>query len=281
MLLACAVWFALSSAQAADAERVPPPVMLAKAYRGDIALADYWVSEKLDGVRGYWDGEHLITRGGAVIAAPDWFTAAWPRTRLDGELWAGRGRFETASAVVRKQMPDAEAWRELSYRVFDVPDDPRPFTQRLDALRQIVAATASPRLRAVEQYRVNDADALRRELERIVALGGEGLVLHRGDSLYSAGRSDDLLKLKPYDDAEARVIAHVPGQGKYTGLLGALLVETPAGVRFSIGTGFSDAQRRVPPPPGCLITYRHRGVTSKGVPRFASFLRVRDDEPAP
>jgi DNA ligase-1 len=44
-----------------------------------------------------------------------------------------------------------------------------------------------------------------------------------------------------------------------------------------LGTGFTDAQRAAPPAIGTWVTYRYRGTTDKGVPRFASFLRVRED----
>jgi DNA ligase-1 len=102
-------------------------------------------------------------------------------------------------------------------------------------------------------------------------------MLHRADAPYRGQRSDDLLKVKLHDDAEARVVAHVPGQGKHAGRLGALLVETPQGQRFRLGTGFTDAQRDQPPPVGATVTYRYRGLNESGVPRFASFVRVRAD----
>lgn len=103
-------------------------------------------------------------------------------------------------------------------------------------------------------------------------------MLHRADAAWQTGRSDVLLKMKPQHDTEAVVVAHVPGKGKYEGMLGALVVETPEGRRFRLGTGFSDAQRKAPPPVGSTVTYRYRDVTANGVPRFASFLRVRERE---
>ena len=102
-------------------------------------------------------------------------------------------------------------------------------------------------------------------------------MLRQAESQYEPGRSPTLLKVKPYDDAEATVIGHLPGKGKFAGKLGSLRVRTPAGREFSVGTGFTDAQRESPPPVGTVITYRFRGLTSKGLPRFASFLRVRKD----
>ncbi|MDY6948586.1 MAG: DNA ligase, partial [Pseudomonadota bacterium] len=124
---------------------------------------------------------------------------------------------------------------------------------------------------------VADEAALHRHLDAIAAAGGEGVMLHREDSLYRAERSDDLLKLKPYQDAEARVVAHLPGQGKYLGMLGALLVRAADGTQFRIGTGFTDEQRRQPPPVGSWVTYSYHDRTGRGIPRFARFLRARPD----
>jgi DNA ligase 1 len=55
-------------------------------------------------------------------------------------------------------------------------------------------------------------------------------------------------------------------------------VETPEGVRFKLGTGLTDAQRKNPPAIGSVVTYRYRDVTPAGKPRFASFLRMHGDE---
>ena len=263
-----------------SAEFAPPPVMLANIYHADTKLADYWVSEKLDGVRGYWDGEKLLTRGGELISAPGWFTAGWPKIPMDGELWVGRGKFaETVSIVLRQTVDDA-GWRKIRFMVFDLPAHPGIFTERNEALKTLLAGVALPWVRQVEQLKVADHVQLRATLDRVVKNGGEGLMLHRGVSLYRAERSDDLLKLKPYQDAEAKVVGHLPGKGKHSGMLGALLVETAAGVQFRIGTGFSDADRRNPPPLGSWVTYRFTGLNEKsGIPRFARFMRVRADMP--
>jgi len=256
----------------------PPPLTLANLYRADIPLADYWVSEKLDGVRGYWDGRQLLTRGGERIHAPAWFTAGWPAIPLDGELWAGRGRFAQAVSTIRQAVPDDAAWREIKFMLFDLPAHPGSFSERDAELGRIVATINQPRVRHVEQFSVKNVAALRAALDRTVKQGGEGLMLHRGSALYRAARNDDLLKLKPYLDAEARVIAYLPGQGKYAGMLGALEVETEAGLRFRLGSGLSAAERRAPPPLGCWVTYRYNGVDAKtGIPRFARFMRLRGD----
>jgi DNA ligase 1 len=253
-----------------------PSLMLANVYRPGIYLADYWVSEKMDGVRGYWDGEKLLTRGGQTIITPFWFTANWPKVAMDGELWAGRDQFNFAVSTVRQQTPDDAAWRKMRFMVFDLPAHDGRFDQRLPALQSLIGKLGIPWVQAVRQSKVSDHAALQRMLVLIVKQGGEGLMLHRGASFYRGLRSDDLLKVKTHEDTEAKVIAHIPGKGKYQGMLGALLLETADGLRFRLGTGFSDEQRRQPPALGTMVTYRFRGLHPSGIPRFASFMRVHE-----
>lgn len=257
----------------------PPALMLANVYRPGTPLAAYWVSEKYDGLRAVWDGQRLRTRGGETIVAPAWFTAGWPAESMDGELWAGRGRFEEALSTIRQQAPSEEAWRRVRFMVFDLPNHPGPFSDRITTYHGLVSRIDQPWVRAVTQERVASHAALMARLDRLVKDGGEGLMLHRGDAPYRGIRSDDLLKVKTHDDAEARVVARLPGQGRHAGRMGALLVETPKGLRFRLGTGFTDTQREQPPAVGEWVTYRFRGVNASGVPRFASFVRVRPDLP--
>ena len=254
-----------------------PALMLADVYRAGMPLADYWVSEKYDGVRGYWDGTQLWTRGGERVLAPAWFIAALPKRPLDGELWAGRGRFNHAVSTVRSQTPDDKAWREMRFMVFDLPAEPGDFTTRLAVLRKLLPLPEAPWIVPVAQQRATTHADLKALLDKTVRLGGEGLVLHRGASLYKGERNADLLKFKPHDDAEAKVVGHVAGRGKHEGRLGALLVEMPDGQRFKLGGGFTDAQRETPPAVGSTVTYRYNGTNPGGLPRFARFVRLRED----
>ncbi|MCA3252342.1 MAG: DNA ligase [Pseudomonadota bacterium] len=255
-----------------------PGVMLARVAPDDIDPVGHLVSEKLDGVRALWDGRRLWFRSGLPILAPHWFVERLPPVPLDGELWLGRGRFEQLAAAVRRAAAVDAEWRALRYEVFDLPSAAGPFAARAARLREIVRLQRFDALHAVEQSALADRAALRRRLDEVLAAGGEGLMLHRADAPWRAGRSDALLKLKRLFDAEAVVVAHVPGRGRHAGRLGALQVRTPEGVEFLLGTGFSDAERAAPPPPGSVVTYVFRGRTAGGVPRFASFLRVRDPD---
>ncbi len=262
-------WGRLPEAHAA------PALLLAQPAPTGIDPTGYLVSEKFDGVRAVWDGCVLRFRSGLAIAAPEAFVERLPAVPLDGELWLGRGRFEALSGLVRRQSPDAAAWQQLRYMVFDLPGEPGDFASRAMRIAARVRHSGFAQLQAVEQVRLASPQALRRRLDEVVAAGGEGLMLHRADARYETGRSASLLKLKPLHDAEARVLGHLAGQGRHAGRLGALRVCTGQGVEFLLGTGFSDAQRERPPGVGELVSFTHHGFSADGVPRFASFLRVR------
>ena len=264
-------------ARAGGGAEAQPGLALANVYREGVDIKSYWVSEKLDGVRARWDGAVLRSRRGNPFNAPPWFVEGFPDVPLDGELWAGRGTFERLSGTVRRVVPDDDAWRGVRFLVFDLPAHPADFNGRLRRLQELFGSRRSPYIGLVEQFRVADHAALMAALDRVVAAGGEGLMLHDGNARYRAGRTDDLLKVKRHDDAEAVVVAHLPGRGRFAGLLGSLLVETPDGRRFRLGTGFSVEERRRPPPVGATVTYKYFGLTRNGIPRFASFLRIRPD----
>jgi DNA ligase-1 len=256
-----------------------PDILLANVYHDDINVGQYLVSEKLDGVRAVWDGEQLFFRSGRPVNAPRWFIAALPKTPLDGELWLARGKgsFERLSGIVHRQTPVDAEWRQVRYMLFELPGGAGDFRERAERLQQITEHVAVPWLQAVAQEPVADRQALQARLKAVLRAGGEGLMLHRADAPYQTGRSDTLLKLKPWLDDEAVVIAHLPGRGKYRGQLGALRLRRPDGREFSLGTGFTDAQRRAPPPVGSTVTYRYRQLTAGGLPRFARFLRVWEE----
>lgn len=260
----------------AVAEKAGPPMLLANVWNPSIDPTGWWISEKYDGLRGYWDGRKLWTRKGTAIQAPDYFLAELPKDiSLDGELWIGRGKFEETLSTVLSQTP-GERWKRVQFMVFDAPKAEGTFEARV-AFVQATLSKENQQAKPVPQYLCKGTAHLLAERDRVVGLGGEGLMLRQPESTYETRRSPTLLKVKPHDDAEAKVIAHLPGKGKYAGKLGALRVEMGDGVEFSIGTGFTDAQRESPPPVGSVITYRFRGLTAKGLPRFPSFLRMRRD----
>ena len=261
-------------------KRLPKPdIQLASRYQTNIVISDYLVSEKLDGVRARWSGQHLITRGGHIISTPSWFTNGFPKQALDGELWIARNRFDDVSAIVRRNIADDIKWKSVTFQVFDLPMSSKTFAERYEQLRQIVNESTSPFLFFIAQKQLANKRQLHQWLDDVEAQEGEGLMLHHKQARYEHKRSKNLLKLKKVYDAEARVVEHIEGRGKYQGMLGAMLMETDSGIRFKLGSGLSDELRQNPPPIGSLVTYQYYGITKKGKPRFASFLRMRASRP--
>ena len=274
-----AAWSLISTLSSVDLVNAAsaPALLLANELGPNVDPAKYLVSEKYDGVRAIWDGKLLRFRSGRPVHAPAGFIAKLPAQPIDGELWLGRGKFEVLSGIVRKTEPLDDEWRQIKYMIFELPDAAATFAERAERIREIVAKTNWPQLIAVEQFRVANRAVLKKKLDEVVRGGGEGLMLHLADAPYLTGRSDVLLKLKPLQDMEAEVIGHVGGKGKYSGMLGALRVRTADGKVFLIGTGFADEVRKKPPPVGTIITYTYRGLTKTGLPRFASYLRMREN----
>jgi DNA ligase-1 len=267
-------------ATTAESKDNAPKLLLAHPWENDTDLTGWWMSEKLDGVRAWWDGRHFLSRLGNVYHAPDWFVAGLPSVPLDGELWLDRKAFQRTVSIVRRQ-DKSDHWREIKYVLFDAPGVSGPFEERQKALVEMVRQHRPQYVNVLDQARCASIEALKAELARVEALGGEGLMLRQPGSPYEAGRSTTLLKVKTFHDAEGRVVEHLPGKGRHAGRLGAVVVELADGLTFSVGTGFSDAQRQDPPPIGSLITYRYQEMTDRGVPRFPSFVRLRADAPPP
>jgi DNA ligase-1 len=260
-----------------------PKIQLATPYQVEsktpIKISEYFVSEKLDGIRGYWNGKNLLTRGGNLIHAPKWFTQGWPLTYLDGELWSKRAEFEKISSCVRKHAPQQQitisCWQKIRFMVFDLPKHSGTFSERIKQIKAEMATTDNHYWQIIKQEKVNSIAILNQRLADVVEKGGEGLMLHHQAAYYKIGRSQDLIKLKQYDDSEAIVVAYIAGKGKYKNMMGSIRVKMKSGLLFKIGSGFTDEQRKNPPKIGSTITFKYIGKTARGVPKFASFLRVR------
>jgi DNA ligase-1 len=253
---------------------------LANVYQDDITVQDYWISEKLDGIRARWNGSALVTRNANIIYAPVWFVKDFPPQTLDGELWLARNSFEKTASIVLRKTPNSD-WQNIKFMLFDLPENTGTFSHRLTEMQLVVDAIASPYLQVIPQFKLADQNQLMLKLDTLVTQGAEGLMLNHQAAYYRDGRSASLLKLKRHQDAEARVIAHNPGKGQYKNMMGSLLVELGEfdkldnGLQFKIGSGFSDMQRQSPPSIGTIITFKYYGLTAKGIPRFASFLRIK------
>lgn len=263
-----------------------PDLLLLKSYDASMKVDGWLMSEKLDGVRAYWDGKQLLSRQGNVFAVPDWFTESFPPFELDGELWLGRGQFERTVSIVSKHQPHS-GWKAITYQIFEVPNQAGGLLQRLAVLRDYLQRVEVPNLHIIEQTPVKSAEQLQLRLKRLVSLGAEGLVVRNPETPYLSGRSNQALKVKMKEDAECWVRGYTEGKGKYTGQVGALLCEiasgqfndlvNPADRLLKIGSGLSDQRRVTPPEIGTLVTFQYIGLTRKGLPRFPVYLRVRSD----
>lgn len=256
-------------------------VQLAEVYDDTANIKEFLVSEKYDGVRAIWKNGKLQTRNGNIIHAPNWFTEQLPDVWLDGELWSKRQDFEYIASTVSKHTPIDSEWEKIRYMVFDAPNITLDFQRRAEYYTELVNSLDLPHVKPVKQFRVDSNSSLSSLLDKYTAAGAEGLMLHKSDAMFTSGRNDNLLKLKPYMDAEAVVLEYFPGKGKYEGLMGSIRVrwyKTPDDfVEFNIGTGFNDEERAAPPAIGSIITFKYHGLTRNNLPRFPSYLRIRNN----
>ena len=236
-----------------------------------------WVmSEKLDGIRAYWDGKVLLTRQGKIINVPKYFTKDFPPFELDGELWTKRKDFENIQSIVLDKTP-SKKWSEIKYMIFEVPHAKGDFFKRLERASEYIKEKKLLHVEVIEQKICNSKEEMDSYKKSILSLGGEGVMLKDASKEYFDGRSNYLLKVKEADDMEAKVIGYKDGKGKFRGLMGSLHVELDNGIKFFIGSGFSNEVRKNPPKIGEVVTFKYFGFTKGDKPKFASFIRVRED----
>ncbi len=247
-------------------------VMQPLVYKEGSDLSGWLMSEKLDGVRAYWDGKRLMSKNGVQFNPPETFTKNFPNFEVEGELWAGRNTFEKTISIVMQK--DAHVgWLELKFAIFDAPKVSGGFEDRLNKAKLWFGRHPSEFAFIIEHKPATSDEYLQNELKMIENVGGEGIILRRSGSPYTYGRSKDVLKLKSYSDMEAVVVGHLGGEGRNAGRMGALLVELPHDkTRFKIGSGFSDEVRENPPPVGTVITLKHYGFYKSGIPKYPSYL---------
>ncbi|MDY0190434.1 MAG: DNA ligase [Desulfuromonas sp.] len=250
--------------------------MLPRVYSTNVDVSGWLMSEKLDGVRAYWDGQQLYSKNGHLLQPPKQFTVDLPNFPLEGELWGGHGTFQQVASTIQRQQPHA-GWLKLKFAIFDAPTIPGGFAQRIVQAQQWFSNHPSAYAFVIKQTIVRDADHLQQQLRAIEHAGGEGLIVRQAEALYIHGRSHTILKVKSYQDAEATVIAHLPGHGRNRARMGALVVELNNGIQFRLGSGFSDAEREHPPAIGENITFKYYGYYPSGIPKFPSFMRCKAD----
>ena len=244
--------------------------MLAHNYTGQ-DITGWYMSEKLDGVRAIWDGKEFHSRNNKPINAPQWFKDNLPNTKLDGELWIGRGQFQKTVSVVRKKIPLDYEWYDIKYLVFDTICS-EYFNLRFAKLNILQPNSI---FKIVAQTKVGSISHMHGFYDDIIIQGGEGIILKNPNSLYEFKRSKHMLKVKPSHNDECILISYQPGEGKYIGMVGSFICQWKQKI-IELGTGLTDYDRANPPDVGSILTFKYQELTDSGTPRFPVFLAVRN-----
>jgi len=246
-----------------------PKLLLLKTYTNQ-NISGWVMSEKLDGIRAYWDGEKLLSRSGNIIHAPAWFIKDYPPFALDGELWSKRGDFENISSIVRDKVPSKE-WKQIRHYIFEVPNMEGGLFQRLAKVKPY----ENDQIKLIKQVHIDNKKELEEFLSCIESKGGEGVVVRDPNAPYINKRTFKALKVKHFLDDECEIVGYTHGKGKYKTKVGALICKLSNGVEFKIGSGLSDFERENPPALGDIVTFKYKEMTKYNKPRFPVFLRVR------
>ena len=246
----------------------------AKIYKQEHNIIGWYMSEKLDGIRAYWNGHNLLSKNGNIINAPKYFTKNFPKFSLDGELWTTRNDFENIQSIVLDKKPSIK-WKEITYNIFEAPNIKGNFIQRLTYAKNHFKKSKNIYVKFIKQIKCKNSDDLDIFLEKIILLKGEGVIIKKGDLAYQEGRSSNILKVKKFFDAEGLVIGVNYNKKKK---MKSLKIKLSNNIIFNLGGGFSDIQRINHPKIGDIITYKYYGLTKYNKPKFASFLRIRKKE---
>ena len=248
-----------------------PNLLLLNTYK-DQNTTNWVMSEKLDGIRAYWDGNQLLTRSGKKIHAPEWFIKDYPTFELDGELWTKRDDFENISSIVRDKTP-GENWSLIKHFIFEVPNAKGGLFDRLEKVKPY----ENQYIKILPQIIIRNIEHQKNYFNEIEAQKGEGIVVRDPNSLYINKRTAKALKVKKFKDSECKLIGFTEGKGKYFDKVGALICQLPNQIIFKIGTGMDDKFRNNPPKLGTIITFKYQNLTKYGKPRFPVYLRIREN----
>lgn len=257
-------------------------VALAETYREGVPVEGWWASEKWNGLRGTWDGHRFLSRYGNPFPTPEpilkEFRRIFKDDPVDGELWCGRTPedFALAQSLVRGSGKPPELWREkVTYLVFDRRGAKVSYERTYRELKRKYGDRKHPLVKLTLQYPMSGPEEVREFHDDVAEEGGEGLMLRNPDADYRPGRTMQLLKFVDFEEAEALVVGHAPGRGKYRGLVGALECEWPGtGIRFKVNVP-KEKDRADPPPVGAVVTVRYRFLTADGKPCPGVYKGIR------
>ena len=241
-----------------------------KTYNHSQNITNWLMSEKLDGIRAYWNGKNLLSKNGNIINAPSWFIKDFPKFQLDGELWTKRDDFENIQSIVLDKIP-SKYWNEITYNIFEVPKEKGNFLKRLEKIKKFQEKHHNKYIKIIKQIRCKNKEHLEEYLNKLVEKKAEGLIIKNPDLEYFIGRSPNILKVKKFKDMEAEVI----GINYKNGNFKSLVLKLENGIIFNLGNGFSKEERINHPKIKDIVSFKYYNLTKYGKPKFASFLRVR------
>lgn len=274
-LLSLILLIYLGLSQALSSPKLILPVVLENLQ--NIDPSRYLISEKLDGMRAYWDGKQLFAKSGKPIHAPKWFLENFPPFELDGELWSNRNEFEKIISIIKNHNRQ-EAWKDLKFNIFEVPNQKGNLSARLQVIKNYLSIHHAPYIRIIPQYQFTKLEEITHFFHQIKHDGGEGIILRKNDTPYLTGRDRSALKFKVFFDSECMIKGYEKGAGKYAKVMGSIICEDIISKQIvKIGSGFSDLMRANPPKVGTIITYKYYQKTKNNHPKHPVFLRIRDD----
>jgi len=250
--------------------------------RTNTNITNWYIQEKIDGVRAVWDGECFRSCSHKIFpvhkAIIDIAKTTFGDRMIDGEFSCGRGMFQRTVSIVRNTHSTLLQWMGIKYYMFDcITDKNKTYRRRYKELKSLPCEYANfivlPILATIDKR-----STIQEQLDKIMALGGEGLIIRNPKKEYLPGRSSYLLKIKKFTTTEVIVTGYTDGEGKYSGMVGALVCEQYDGRQVLVGTGLTDADRMQPPPIGSEITIKYQNLSTDGIPRHPVFVEVRDYE---
>jgi len=265
---------------------MPVKPMLANKYKEKKHKVTFpcFVQPKLDGFRMLkeGDGNKAWTRGGKPHTPKCIEHLMWDTGKLmiDGELMLPHMPVlqETARAA-KKFRPEVSP--TLRYYVYDVVEPTLPFSERYALL--CAAVSGSPEnVVLVDTIEVKNEEELFEAHADFTSQGFEGTIIRTDGAGYEIGhRSDTLLKLKDFQDAEFKIVAVTEGKGIYVGKA-IFVCETKKGVQFNAAFKGSMEQRAEfyknrKKLIGKWATIRYSVLQESGKPQFPRVVAIREE----
>uniref|UniRef100_A0A6B2LEL7 ATP-dependent DNA ligase family profile domain-containing protein n=1 Tax=Arcella intermedia TaxID=1963864 RepID=A0A6B2LEL7_9EUKA len=240
-------------------------------WNGEQDPTGWIISEKLDGLRAFWDGKRLFSKRGQPILAPVDFTGPLPSgTCLDGELWIDYGCFNTISSMYRKShlANNADLWRDVKYCVFDAPMHPGSYPERHSFASKSISGSG-PHVCSIPIQRCLGLPHLKATLQEVTQKKGEGLMLYHPEAPHTPGRTSNLLKVKAYSEEDVKLLQCNPNSYSF-------LCEQKNGATCTVKCSGWDYMN--PPAPGTILTVKHSGYfkTSQKL-KYPFLLRFRPE----